>query len=323
VLAAEVLALLAPADGGVYLDATFGAGGHTQRILASADCRVIALDRDPTAIANAAPLLEAGQGRLLAIESRFGDMEAALDSIGVKSLDGVLIDLGVSSMQLDQAARGFSFRRDGPLDMRMGDEGPTAADVVAAASEGDLAAIVATLGEERFARPVARAIVARRQRGPIRTTRELAETVETVVRGKPGEIHPATRTFQALRMFVNEELDELAAALAAAESVLNPGGRLAVIAFHSLEDRVIKKFLSARGRAPSVSRHLPLAQSAPPSFRVLTPKAIVADAGEIAANPRSRSAKLRAAERTDAPASDSAIEALPRLPPLADVLRGR
>jgi 16S rRNA (cytosine1402-N4)-methyltransferase len=232
-----------------------------------------------------------------------------------------LLDLGVSSMQLDEAGRGFSFRRDGPLDMRMGSEGPSAADVVARASPQELASIIATLGDERHARAVARAIVAAREAGPIQTTGALADVVARVVRG-PRDIHPATRTFQALRMFVNEELSELSAALAAAERVVAPGGRLAVIAFHSLEDRLVKTFLAARAKPPRGSRHLPEVAARAPSFRLLTQRPLTPDDAEVAANPRARSAKLRAAERTDARPLDQ-MPPLPRLPLLADVMRGR
>jgi 16S rRNA (cytosine1402-N4)-methyltransferase len=322
VLAGRVVELLAPREGGVYLDATFGAGGHTRALLDAADCRVIALDRDPQALARGAGLVEQAAGRLVLVEADFSELGSIAVTMAGGALDGVLIDLGVSSMQLDTAERGFSFRLDGPLDMRMGRDGPTAADVVAVASERDLAAIIATLGEERHARAVARAIVARREDAPIRTTRALADIVAQVVRAKPTDIHPATRTFQALRMFVNRELDELAGALTAAESVLAPGGRLAVIAFHSLEDRMVKRFLAARSKPPAASRHRPLAPAVPVSFRLLTARAVVPDAAEVAANPRARSARLRAAERTDAPASPMPVEALPDLPALADVLRG-
>lgn len=323
VLGRRVVDLLAPRDGALYVDATFGAGGHTRLILEAADCRVIGIDRDQSAIALGADLVEAAQGRLILVQDRFSELEQVLASLSVAAVDGIVIDLGVSSMQLDQGERGFSFRHDGPLDMRMGGAGPTAADLVAVASERDLAAIIATLGEERFARPVARAIVAERERGRIDTTRALASIVEKVVRARPGEIHPATRTFQALRMAVNEELDELAAALAAAERVLAPGGRLAVISFHSLEDRIVKRFLAVRSRAAAVSRHQPLAPAQPSTFDLLTPRAVIADADEIAINPRARSAKLRAAERTEAPPSAKPVEALPRVPALVDVMRGR
>ncbi len=323
VLARAVIEQLSPRDGGVYLDGTFGAGGHTRLILQAADCRVIGLDRDQSAIALGADLVARSGSRLVLMQERFSEIESAMRATGVTQLDGILLDLGVSSMQLDQAERGFSFRNDGPLDMRMGRDGPSAADLVAHANERDLAAIIATLGEERFARAVARAIVRARASAPIETTGALAGIVSRVVRGKPGEIHPATRTFQALRMFVNDELGELAAALQAAEQALAPDGRLAVISFHSLEDRIVKQFLAQRGKAPAVSRHQPLAGGPAPSFRVLTAKAIVADAQEIAGNPRARSAKLRAGARTDAAPMGLAISGPPPLPALDDVMRGR
>ena len=227
-------------------------------------------------------------------------------------------------MQLDEPERGFSFRNDGPLDMRMGGEGVSAADLVNAASERDLATIIATLGEERFARSVARAIVKARAEQAITTTRQLAEVVASVVRSHPGELHPATRTFQALRMFVNDELGELARGLTAAERMLKAGGRLAVISFHSLEDRIVKTFFAERGRVRAGSRHQPEAAHAAPSFSILTRKPVVADDDEVSRNPRSRSAKLRAAERTDAaPHADDLSHLLPRLPQIADVMRQR
>jgi 16S rRNA (cytosine1402-N4)-methyltransferase len=260
-------------------------------------------------------------GRLVLVEEQFSNLQAVAQGAGHEAVDGVVFDLGVSSMQLDQAERGFSFRHDGPLDMRMGRDGPTAADVVAAASERDLATIIATLGEERFARPVARALVAARREAPIQTTRALAEIVSRVVHARPGAIHPATRTFQALRIFVNEELAELAAGLAAAERVLKPGGRLVVVAFHSLEDRVVKSFLTERSRRGGSSRHMPEAVPVAPTFQVLNKRPIVPDEAEMSANPRARSAKLRAAERTAAPlATGLSTGLLPRLPSLADVL---
>ena len=322
VLARRVIEYLAPRDGRVYVDGTFGAGGHTRLILDAADCRVIGIDRDQSAIAGGFGMVESYGERLLLVQDRFSEIESVLRSAGLAAVDGVVLDVGVSSMQLDQAERGFSFRHDGPLDMRMGRDGPSAADVVAAASERDLSRIIATLGEERFARLVAREIVKRREEAPITTTGELADLVGRVVRRKPDEIHPATRTFQALRIFVNEELQELMEGLAAAERVLTPGGCLAVISFHSLEDRIVKRFLASRSKRAAVSRHQPEAQSAASSFRLLTPKAVTADADEIAENPRARSAKLRAAERTDAPAIAAPLEALPPLPSLADIIRG-
>jgi 16S rRNA (cytosine1402-N4)-methyltransferase len=307
--------------GGFYIDGTFGAGGHTHAILATPGVQAIGIDRDRAAIAGGFDLVEQSEGRLTLVEDRFSRLDEIAREFGHTSVDGVLLDLGVSSMQLDEAARGFSFRRDGPLDMRMGSEGPSAADVVATASPQDLAAIIATLGEERHARAVARAIVAARDKSPIRTTGELAEIVARVVRG-PRDIHPATRTFQALRMFVNEELSELSTALLAAERALAPGGRLAVIAFHSLEDRLVKTFLSDRGKPQRGSRHQPEVTGPAQSFRLLTSRPVTADAAEVAANPRARSAKLRAAERTDAPPFDRAPP-LPRLPSLENVMRGR
>jgi 16S rRNA (cytosine1402-N4)-methyltransferase len=321
VLASQAIALLNVHPGGVYVDGTFGAGGHARAILATAGAQVIGIDRDRNAVTGGFGLVEASGGRLTLVEDRFSLLDTVARDLGHQSVDGVLLDLGVSSMQLDDAARGFSFRHDGPLDMRMGGEGPSAAEVVAHASQRDLAAIIATLGEERHARAVARAIVAAREAAPIRTTAALADIVVRVVRG-PRDIHPATRTFQALRIFVNEELAELGTALAAAERVLAPGGRLVVIAFHSLEDRIVKTFLAARGRPPRGSRHQPETAAVAPSFRLLVQRPATADAAEIARNPRARSAKLRAAERTDAPPLAAGAPPL-RLPSLEAVLRGR
>src|SRR5215831_17490223 len=307
--------------GGVYVDATFGAGGHSRAILAATNCKVIAIDRDQDAIARGADLVSSAAGRLVLAEDKFSNLQAVARGCGYDAVDGVVFDLGVSSMQLDEAARGFSFRHDGPLDMRMGRDGPTAADIVAAASEPELAAILATLGEERRARSIARAVVAARRDAPIRTTRALADIITGIMHARAGTIHPATRTFQALRIFVNEELAELTAGLAAAERVLKPGGRLVVIAFHSLEDRIAKSFLIERSRPSAPSRHRPASAQAPATFRILTNRPIVPDEAEIGANPRARSAKLRAAERTDAAiASRRATRLLPRLPSLADII---
>jgi 16S rRNA (cytosine1402-N4)-methyltransferase len=321
VLVDQVVEWLAPHARGQYVDATFGAGGYSRAILQTAGARVIGLDRDQGAIARGADLVGEARGRLELVEERFGNLPAVVVDA---SVDGVVFDLGVSSMQLDQGERGFSFRLDGPLDMRMGRSGPSAADVVARASERDLASIIATLGEERHARAVARAIVKARSAHAIETTRALADIVARVVHAREGAIHPATRTFQALRIFVNEELIELARGLAAAERVLKPGGRLIVVSFHSLEDRIVKNFLTERGRAPAFSRHQPEVTAAPSSFRLLTRKLQTPEEVEIAANPRARSAKLRAAERTDAPARATPVEnLLPRLAALADVMRGQ
>ena len=321
VLGRRVVEWLAVRGDGVYVDATFGAGGYTRAILQTPGARVIGIDRDQSAIALGAGLVATAQGRLELVEDRFSNLHLIA---GRAAIDGVVLDLGVSSMQLDDAARGFSFRRDGPLDMRMGHDGPSAAAVVAHASERELAAIIATLGEERHARVVARAIVKARSERAIDTTRALAEIVARVVPGRDSAIDPATRTFQALRIFVNDELAELARGLSAAERALKPAGRLVVVAFHSLEDRIVKTFITERARAPAYSRHQPEMPAPTPTFRPLTRRPETPDDDEIAANPRARSAKLRAAERTDAAARTANVEELlPRLPSLAAVLRGR
>jgi 16S rRNA (cytosine1402-N4)-methyltransferase len=324
VLVRPVVEYLGVRAGGVYVDATFGAGGYARAILSAADAQVIGIDRDASAIARGADLVREAGGRLSLVQDRFSNLAQVVASSGHAKVDGVVCDLGVSSMQLDEAERGFSFRYDGALDMRMGNTGPTAADLIAAASERDLAFIIKSLGEERHARAVACAIVAARAQAPIRTTLELVAVIERVVRPRPGTINPATRTFQALRIFLNEELDELAAALAAAEAVLAPGGRLVVVSFHSLEDRIVKTFLVERGRQSGASRHVPEVARAASTFRLLTGRPVTPDEIEVAANPRARSAKLRAAERTlAAPAQGRAVQPLPRLPSLYDVLRGR
>jgi 16S rRNA (cytosine1402-N4)-methyltransferase len=320
VLGREAVEMLKPRDGGIYVDATFGAGGYSRAILDIPGTRVIGIDRDRSAIAGGFDLVERSGGRLTLVEDRFSNLAEICATQGVAAVDGVVMDVGVSSMQLDEAGRGFSFRTSGPLDMRMGTSGPTAADVIARASEADLANIIYIFGEERHSRAVARAIVAARKEAPIATTRALADIVAKVVRSKPGEIHPATRTFQGLRIFVNEELDELHLALAAAERVLNPGGRLVVVSFHSLEDRIVKNFLVERARAGGGSRHLPEVAQAAASFALLTKRPVTSGDDEISANPRARSAKLRAAERTEAPAHAGA--GLPAWPTLSDVMRG-
>jgi 16S rRNA (cytosine1402-N4)-methyltransferase len=322
VLARPAIDWLGVSPGGVYVDATFGAGGYARLILATANTQVIGIDRDPAAIAQGASLVTQAQGRLRLFNDRFSNLQTVLG--GTSRVDGIVFDIGVSSMQLDQAARGFSFRLDGPLDMRMGGAGPTAADVVACASERDLAAIIGVLGEERRAGAVARAIVRERKARAIDSTGALAEIVSTAVRMRDHTIHPATRTFQALRIFMNDELTELALGLAAAERVLKPSGRLVVVAFHSLEDRIVKNFLAMRSRSPAGSRHRPEVPAAVPTFRVLTRRPQTADQAELAANPRARSAKLRAAERTEAPARGEDLDdLLPVLPRLNDIMRGR
>ena len=304
VLLEEVLAALAPRDGAIYVDGTFGAGGYSAGLLERAECSVLAFDCDPAAIGAGRALADRYADRLTLIEGHFGAMDELLHTRQVKAVDGVALDLGVSSMQIDDAARGFSFQADGPLDMRMDQSGPSAADVVNTDSEAQLADIIWRLGEERRARRVARAIVEARHEAPITRTKALARIVSRVVKGRPGGIHPATRTFQALRIHVNRELDELHEGLAAAERVLSPGGRLAVVSFHSLEDRIVKRFLGQRsGRAGRPSRHAPdVAEPRVPSFELLFRKARSASQAEIERNPRARSAKLRAATRTQAPA---------------------
>jgi len=301
------LAALAPRDGGVYVDATFGAGGHARALLAAADCTVWALDRDPAAIARGAALTTEYPGRIHLVEGRFGELDSLLDARGVLPVDGVVFDLGVSSPQLDTAERGFSFRFDAPLDMRMGRDGPTAAELVNELSKSELARVLRDYGEERKARRIARAIVAARAEQPIERTARLAEIVRAAAGpAKAHDIDPATRTFQALRIQVNDELGELARGLRAAERALKPGGRLVVVAFHSLEDRLVKQFLRRRGgELPRASRHSPEvgADDGPaPTFRLLRRGATKPDEAEAAANPRARSARLRAAERTEAAA---------------------
>ena len=303
VLLRRVLEHLAPHDGATYIDATFGAGGYTRAILDDAACRVVAVDRDPAAVTGGADLAAAYSDRLLVLEGRFSALDTLTAAAQLGTVDGVVFDLGVSSMQLDQAERGFSFQSEGPLDMRMSGSGSSAADLIATLKETDLADLIFGLGEERRSRAIARAIVRRRDEQPIETTRELADIVSRVIgRRAPDDKHPATRTFQALRLAVNDELAEVTAGLAAAERLLKPGGRLVVVSFHSLEDRIVKRFLTERsGRAARNSRHAPdLGSTREASFRILNHKPVTPDSDEVDENPRARSAKLRAAERTEA-----------------------
>lgn len=297
VLMGEVLANLKSGPGQTIVDGTFGAGGYARAILATG-ANLIAFDRDPSARRFAAGL-PADRFRL--VESRFSEME---DATGSGAVDGVVLDLGVSSMQLDQPDRGFSFMRDGPLDMRMAAHGPTAADLVNDAEPEDLARILYVYGEERQSRRIAGAIARRRAEQPFTRTLELAEFIEKALGGRRGaKTHPATRSFQAIRIAVNEELSELEAGLAAAERVLKTNGRLCVVTFHSLEDRIVKTFLSVRaGRTPAGSRHAPPVEATQaPSFQLSFNGAQGPSEAELAANPRARSAKLRAAVRTAAP----------------------
>ncbi|TIS55196.1 16S rRNA (cytosine(1402)-N(4))-methyltransferase RsmH [Mesorhizobium sp.] len=310
VLLAEVLEALSPEAGDMIIDGTFGAGGYTKAILATG-ASVVAIDRDPDAVAAGRPLEQQSGGRLRLVHAPFSTLDEY-----VESADGVVLDIGVSSMQLDQAERGFSFRADGPLDMRMAQAGMSAADVVNTFKVGDLARIFGFLGEERHAGRIARMIESRREKHPFERTLDLADAIETHIgRAPKDKIHPATRVFQALRIFVNDELGELARALFAAERVLKPGGRLAVVTFHSLEDRIVKRFIADRADAASGSRHMPEAQARMATFSKAGGGVTPGDA-EIAANPRARSARLRAAIRTEAPAraDDFSIFGLPKLP---------
>ncbi len=310
VMLPDVLDALQPKPRETYIDGTFGAGGYTRAILETADCRVVAFDRDPTAIAAGAALVEAFAPRLTLLHRPFGEMAEAIQEIGVEAVDGVVLDIGVSSMQIDQAERGFSFQSDGPLDMRMSCEGPSAADVVNGFEEEQIADIIYEYGEERRSRAIARAIVKARAIAPLTRTKELADLVLRVFHGRKEDgRHPATRTFQGLRIFVNDELGELERALGAAEKILRPGGRLVLVTFHSLEDRIVKRFLAERsGKMDQGSRYLPQKniQVSPPSFRLVNSRPLTPQKGELDVNPRARSARLRAAIRTDAPAWSAA-----------------
>ncbi|SEL02615.1 16S rRNA (cytosine1402-N4)-methyltransferase [Roseovarius nanhaiticus] len=296
VLIEPLVAAVAPVEG-VWLDGTLGAGGYARALLAAGAAKVIGVDRDPAALAMAEGWAADYEGRVKLVQGVFSELDDY-----AQGLDGVVLDLGVSSMQLDQAGRGFSFMRDGPLDMRMSQDGPTAADLVNTAEEGELADILYLYGEERASRRIAKAIVRARTAAPLTTTLQLAEVVEKCLpRSKPGQAHPATRSFQAIRIAVNDEYGELIGGLEAAERALRPGGALAVVTFHSIEDRMVKRFLQDRSDGGGGgSRHAPAEAERPRQFTLTSRKAITADKTELAANPRSRSAKLRVAIRTDA-----------------------
>lgn len=305
----EAVQALEPRDGGIYIDGTFGRGGYSRAILAAAKTQVIGIDRDPAAAQAGAALSREFGSRFKLLSGPFGAMDVLLAGEQVREADGIVLDLGVSSPQLDDAARGFSFQSDGPLDMRMSRSGPTAADFLNDMDEEELADVIYTCGEERFSRRVARKIVEARAQQPITRTRQLADLVRSVVPRSGDGIDPATRTFQALRIHVNDELGELRRGLAAAETLLKPRGRLAVVSFHSLEDRAVKEFLRCRcaaaGIGAGLSRYLPVANDqtpSAPSFRLITRKPQSPSAEETRQNPRARSARLRIAERTDAPA---------------------
>ena len=318
VLLEEAMEALAPHAGGVYVDGTFGGGGYAQALL-DHGARVIALDRDPSAIRAGEKLKASSGGQLELVEARFGELDEAVKRLGVGAVDGVVLDIGVSSMQLDEAARGFSLRFDAPLDMRMGGSGRSAAEILRDEDEATIADILFHFGEERASRRIARAIVADRETRPFTSTLELAGMIARVAPARRGELtHPATRAFQALRIAVNDELGELARGLSAAERLLMPGGRLVVVTFHSLEDRIVKQFFTGRsGRGRTASRRLPGEPvEAEPTFEVPRGQPIEASEAETSANPRSRSAKLRFGVRLSAPprGPDEAIEALARLP---------
>ena len=318
VLRDEAIAALHAERGGAYLDGTFGAGGYTRALLAFPDTRVLALDRDPFAIRDGAPLVAAAAGRLTLVETRFSGLEKVAREKGFAPLDGAVFDIGVSSMQFDDAARGFSFRGDGPLDMRMEAQGASAADIVNTADEETLADIFYFYGEERAARRIARAIVHDRKTAPFTSTQALAGLIARIAPGRPTDIHPATKSFQALRIAVNNELGELVAALSAVERLLAPGGRLAVVTFHSLEDRIVKQFLAeCSGRGETGSRRLPGEPAIDaPTFNCVSRQPVAPSRAECESNPRARSAKLRYATRTEAPARpvSTKLERLARLP---------
>ena len=306
VMTEAMLSLIAPRDGGVYVDGTFGGGGYSRALLEAASCTVYGIDRDADALSAGQALSVRFDGRLILLHGRFSEMESLLAPHQVSAVDGIALDLGLSSLQLDDGARGFSFRVDGPLDMRMDqdDPGATAADLVNNESESELAAIISGFGEERRARAIARAIVAARADGPITGTGQLAEIVRGAVARRPHSgIDPATRTFQALRLRVNNEIYEIERGLRQIERLLRPGGRAIVVSFHSLEDRPVKRFFRERSGGRQPNRHEPPAamKSPDPTFRLLTRRARKPDGAEVSANPRARSARLRAAERTGAP----------------------
>ncbi len=312
--------------GGVFVDGTFGRGGHSRELLRrlGPQARLVVFDKDPQAIA-VAQALAAADGRVQVVHGGFATMAEELTARGIDRIDGVMLDLGVSSPQIDDAGRGFSFMREGPLDMRMDtSRGPTVADWLAQASVEEMREVIADYGEERFAFQVAKAIAARRATRPLRTTLELAECVASAVRTREKGQHPATRTFQALRIYINRELEELARALASAIELLAPGGRLAVISFHSLEDRMVKQCIAAAARPAAAHPRLPLRESELPQPILQSLGKVVADDDEVAGNARSRSAILRAAERTSQPLPpDGAAGFVPGVPGAAEASKGR
>lgn len=300
VLLNEVVESIAPKDGGVYVDGTFGAGGYTRAVLDAADCTVYAIDRDPDAIREGKKLVDAYKGRLHLLHGTFGEMAELVRGEGVDFVDGVMLDIGVSSMQIDRAERGFSFQKDGALDMRMSQNGLSAADVLNTFSERDIADIIYKYGEERFSRRIAAAVVEQRKTAPFKTTLEFADLIRRTVPHKREDIDPATRSFQALRIYVNDELGQLESGLSAAHDLLKAGGRMAIVSFHSLEDRIVKTFMQEKsGKTANPSRYMPVVEKQAATLKTITKKPILPTESETKFNPRARSARLRVAEKAE------------------------
>lgn len=300
VLLNEVVESIAPKDGGVYVDGTFGAGGYTRAVLDAADCTVYAIDRDPDAIREGQKLVEAYKGRLHLLHGTFGEMAELVRGKGVDFVDGVMLDIGVSSMQIDRAERGFSFQKDGALDMRMSQNGLSAADVLNTFGEREIADIIYKYGEERFSRRIAAAVVEQRKTAPFKTTLEFADLIRRTVPHKREDIDPATRSFQALRIYVNDELGQLESGLSAAHDLLKAGGRMAIVSFHSLEDRIVKTFMQEKsGKTANPSRYMPVVEKQAATLKTITKKPILPTESETKFNPRARSARLRVAEKTE------------------------
>ena len=300
VLLNEVVESIAPKDGGVYVDGTFGAGGYTRAVLDAADCTVYAIDRDPDAIREGQKLVDVYKGRLHLLHGTFGEMAELVRGEGVDFVDGVMLDIGVSSMQIDRAERGFSFQKDGALDMRMSQNGLSAADVLNTFGERKIADIIYKYGEERFSRRIAAAVVEQRKTAPFKTTLEFADLIRRTVPHKREDIDPATRSFQALRIYVNDELGQLESGLSAAHDLLKAGGRMAIVSFHSLEDRIVKTFMQEKsGKTANPSRYMPVVEKQAATLKTITKKPILPTESETKFNPRARSARLRVAEKTE------------------------
>lgn len=300
VLLNEVVESIAPKDGGIYVDGTFGAGGYTRAVLDAADCTVYAIDRDPDAIREGQKLVDAYKGRLHLLHGTFGEMAELVRGEGVDFVDGVMLDIGVSSMQIDRAERGFSFQKDGALDMRMSQNGLSAADVLNTFGEREIADIIYKYGEERFSRRIAAAVVEQRKTAPFKTTLEFADLIRRTVPHKREDIDPATRSFQALRIYVNDELGQLESGLSAAHNLLKAGGRMAVVSFHSLEDRIVKTFMQEKsGKTANPSRYMPVVEKQAATLKTITKKPILPTESETKFNPRARSARLRVAEKAE------------------------